>query len=61
MKLCSRCKKELSLDSFYRYNDRYQSTCNPCKTDYNKQEYSHVQPNIVQVLAGLLTLKKGGI
>mgnify|MGYP003122049314 CR=1 FL=1 len=40
MKVCSRCKKELSLDSFYRYNDRYQSTCNPCKTDYNKQEYA---------------------
>ena len=28
--------------------------------DYLKQEYSHVQPNIGQVLAGLLTLKKGG-
>jgi 23S rRNA U2552 (ribose-2'-O)-methylase RlmE/FtsJ len=28
--------------------------------DYNKQEYTHVQPNIGQVLAGLLTLKKGG-
>ena len=28
--------------------------------DYSKQEYSHVQPNIGQVLAWLLTLKKGG-
>jgi len=28
--------------------------------DYTKQEYSHVQPNIGQVLTGLLTLKKGG-
>ena len=28
--------------------------------DYTKQEYSHVQPNVGQILAGLLTLKKGG-
>jgi hypothetical protein len=28
--------------------------------DYNKQEESHVLPNLGQALAGLLTLKKGG-
>lgn len=28
--------------------------------DYTKQEYSHVQPNVGQILTGLLTLRKGG-
>ena len=40
MKICSRCKEELSLDNFYKYKERYQSTCNSCKIAFNKKEYA---------------------
>ena len=40
MKTCTRCKKEKSLDNFYKYKNSYYPMCYPCKKEYNKERWS---------------------
>jgi hypothetical protein len=40
MKVCIKCKEELSLDNFYKSNGVIYSMCNPCKSKHNKKVYA---------------------
>ena len=46
MKISSRCKEELPLNIFYRYKERYQSVCNPCKKKYNQEKWAEKRRKI---------------
>lgn len=54
MKKCTKCKKEKSLDDFYKSiqtKDGYDYMCKQCRTDYTKQYRSKINANRRKKLA----------
>ena len=48
MKTCTKCKKEQSLDNFYKKVGVYHSMCKPCKKKHNKKVYDEQRAKLIQ-------------